>query len=79
MAPCVNNLFLFPSLYLQQSFTFWVKLNLILSFLFRTAQHKAVAPGHSQSFAYHQLCSPKSAPHLICMGWALHQANESDP
>ena len=80
MASSFNNLLLFPSLSLQQSFKFGVKPNLIFNFAIKTAGHEAVAPGlshsrlHTTSFA-----APKSAPHLICMGWALQQANESPP
>lgn len=80
MASSFNNLFAFPSLSFQRSFKFGVKLNLILSFTFKTAQREAVAPGlspshlHTASFA-----SPKSAPRLICTGWALQWANKSPP
>lgn len=49
MGSSFNNLFLFSSLSLQQSFKFGVRLNLIFNFAFKTAQCEAVAPGLSHS------------------------------
>lgn len=43
MASSFNNLFLIPSLSLQQSSKFGVKPNLIFNFAFTTAWHKAAA------------------------------------
>lgn len=80
MASSFDNVFLFPSLSLQQSSKSGVKPNLIFNFAFKTALHKATASDlshnhlHTPSFA-----APKSALHLIYMGWALQQANESPP